>query len=569
MPRIQFVAKLAVDRDTGLPLPQLAGQAVQIVKRGTSTPVTIWENEAGTLVIPSSQRTVTSHLFVPSFWVMDTDLPVSALGGGIEVPLESVEGVAKRLDSLEPALVAASTAAVDTAASVATFQKWVELGITRRNLITNPSFELGTAGVSFGSSIETVTSSTFANSVAVGARGLIITGKTPATGSGVSTFVCQTVPALENQWISFGAAVRFSSTPIYGRIAILARDAVGTTLATLRGPFDLLTTAPNTTVANRRSFAAQMPAGTVEAWVGLEFALGISTPGLPDGAGIHTDAWIAAAADTESAALAGVAAYFDGDTPSTQYRANRWSGTPHASVSEQLDMTPITDQQLPAGGTMGQALVKLSSNDRDVAWGTVAGGSGGVSVHGLLSGLGQDDHTQYLNNSRGDARYYTKSQVDTIANNAANQTSSADRARGNHTGTQAIATVTGLETRLANLEAGGGGGGSSAVTSVAGRTGDVVIAPTDVVGTTVVGRNVMVASSEAAARNAFGLGNVNNTADADKPLSTAATAANAERIPTLSASPVKPTGSWYGSQAQYDALGTKVSTVIYTILEGV
>lgn len=33
------------------------------------------------------------------------------------------------------------------------------------------------------------------------------------------------------------------------------------------------------------------------------------------------------------------------------------------------------------------------------------GGGGGVTDHGALTGLGDDDHTQYLNNVRGDARY--------------------------------------------------------------------------------------------------------------------------------------------------------------------
>ena len=33
------------------------------------------------------------------------------------------------------------------------------------------------------------------------------------------------------------------------------------------------------------------------------------------------------------------------------------------------------------------------------------GGGGGVSDHGALTGLADDDHTQYLNNARGDARY--------------------------------------------------------------------------------------------------------------------------------------------------------------------
>lgn len=37
------------------------------------------------------------------------------------------------------------------------------------------------------------------------------------------------------------------------------------------------------------------------------------------------------------------------------------------------------------------------------------------------------------------------------------------------------------------------------------------------------------------------------------------------RPPTVSTSPNKPTGIWYGTQAQYDAIATKVSTVEYRI----
>jgi len=35
----------------------------------------------------------------------------------------------------------------------------------------------------------------------------------------------------------------------------------------------------------------------------------------------------------------------------------------------------------------------------------------GVSDHGALTGLGDDDHTQYHNNTRGDARYYTQTEL--------------------------------------------------------------------------------------------------------------------------------------------------------------
>lgn len=42
------------------------------------------------------------------------------------------------------------------------------------------------------------------------------------------------------------------------------------------------------------------------------------------------------------------------------------------------------------------------------------GGGGGVTDHGALSGLADDDHTQYHNDTRGDARYYTQSAADTL-----------------------------------------------------------------------------------------------------------------------------------------------------------
>lgn len=41
-----------------------------------------------------------------------------------------------------------------------------------------------------------------------------------------------------------------------------------------------------------------------------------------------------------------------------------------------------------------------------------AGGGGGVTAHGALTGLGNDDHTQYHNDARGDIRYYTKTELD-------------------------------------------------------------------------------------------------------------------------------------------------------------
>jgi hypothetical protein len=166
------------------------------------------------------------------------------------------------------------------------------------------------------------------------------------------------------------------------------------------------------------------------------------------------------------------------------------------AAQQAVEDAPIA---LPVGGTTGQSLVKASNTDRDVQWATVSGSGGGVSDHGLLAGLADDDHPQYLNNTRGDARYYTKGQVDTAVNNAASQNSAADRNRANHTGTQAINTVAGLQDALDAL-------GGTAVNSVAGKTGTVVLVSADISDTGSTGRTVMGATSQSAARTAIGAG---------------------------------------------------------------
>lgn len=43
---------------------------------------------------------------------------------------------------------------------------------------------------------------------------------------------------------------------------------------------------------------------------------------------------------------------------------------------------------------------------------TNVGGGSGATDHGALTGLADDDHTQYHNDTRGDLRYYTKSAID-------------------------------------------------------------------------------------------------------------------------------------------------------------
>ncbi len=55
-----------------------------------------------------------------------------------------------------------------------------------------------------------------------------------------------------------------------------------------------------------------------------------------------------------------------------------------------------------------------------LAWmdnGQPLGGGSGTTEHGELTGLEDDDHSQYHDNTRGDTRYYTQSQVNTIQTN--------------------------------------------------------------------------------------------------------------------------------------------------------
>lgn len=65
---------------------------------------------------------------------------------------------------------------------------------------------------------------------------------------------------------------------------------------------------------------------------------------------------------------------------------------------------------VPEGGTTGQVLTKQSNGNYDSEWVTP---TTGVNDHGDLTGLADDDHVQYHNDTRGDARYFTQAQVTT------------------------------------------------------------------------------------------------------------------------------------------------------------
>jgi hypothetical protein len=92
-------------------------------------------------------------------------------------------------------------------------------------------------------------------------------------------------------------------------------------------------------------------------------------------------------------------------------------------------------------------------NDVSISNGNIAVTlTSGVSDHGSLSGLADDDHSQYHNDARGDLRYYQKSEVDTALSGK------SDTSHNHNT-----AYYTKAEVDAAIAAGGGGGGGANIV----------------------------------------------------------------------------------------------------------
>lgn len=130
-------------------------------------------------------------------------------------------------------------------------------------------------------------------------------------------------------------------------------------------------------------------------------------------------------------------------------------------LQEKLTRTvtiPISDDtasmELPNKVTRADSYLYFDSNGEPTSvTGTTEGGD-----HGGLGGLSDDDHTQYHNNTRGDVRYYTKSQTYTQAETDAaigsaittisgqlddhNELNNLDYASAGHTGFASSAQLT-------------------------------------------------------------------------------------------------------------------------------
>lgn len=133
--------------------------------------------------------------------------------------------------------------------------------------------------------------------------------------------------------------------------------------------------------------------------------------------------------------------------------------------------------------------------------GTGGGGTGGVTDHGALTGLTDDDHPQYHTDARGDARYSRTTHTHTV--DGITDATVTGKALVRATDAAAARAAIGATNLTLGTTAGTALAGNyvpppAPVSSVAGKTGAVTLVKGDV-----------------------GLGSVDNTADSAKPVSTA------------------------------------------------
>lgn len=107
-------------------------------------------------------------------------------------------------------------------------------------------------------------------------------------------------------------------------------------------------------------------------------------------------------------------------------------------------MTFSIDEALRSGAfsrQQAETLLRIYNALADLVGG---GGGGGVTDHGALTGLADDDHPQYHNDARGDLRYAAIGHAHTGVYDPAGSAAAAQAnaiQRANHTGTQVAATI--------------------------------------------------------------------------------------------------------------------------------
>ncbi len=200
------------------------------------------------------------------------------------------------------------------------------------NIVTNPSAETGIDGYTGGAAV-TLNRFSTAGYQYVGTYGM---AATVGAGAGVFTFVRRPeIPVTPGQWLGqsiYIYANMAGSSFVRTRVLFFTSTGAQTGGAPYTsGPVDALG------AWTKVSGAVQVPANAATAVTYFYMYSDAAGSAPLQGARYRFDAWAVVPASTEAGALAGIATYFDGDTPNgaTPNESHyRWTGTPHASTSE-------------------------------------------------------------------------------------------------------------------------------------------------------------------------------------------------------------------------------------------
>lgn len=186
-----------------------------------------------------------------------------------------------------------------------------------------------------------------------------------------------------------------------------------------------------------------------------------------------------------------------------------------------LEATPPANDWGDLGGDITDQTDLVTYIDDAIA-------AGAVTDHGALTGLSDDDHPQYLNNARGDARYDALGDADAaeaaaIAAAATDATTKANAAQATAISTAATdATTKANAAQAAAIAAAAtdattkaNAAEAAAVATAASAAAALYVPTTRTVNGHDLSANVTVTKSD------VGLGNVDNTSDLNKPISTA------------------------------------------------